>query len=209
MAKGIFIVIDGGEGAGKGTQIARLKEAYPEALFTREPGGSEYAEEIRNIMLKSPLAKGASAETQFGLVWAARADHIRRKVMPALESGRHVISDRFDSSTFAYQLHGQGGLHLRDLFFAVRKQFLGDCMPDLYLFLEVDPEESIRRTKQRATLFGESNHFDEREVTFHNRVREGYREFARLFPGNCRTVDANRSIEEVWKSIEDIIKPLL
>jgi dTMP kinase len=209
MSRGKFIVIDGGEGAGKGTQIQRLKELYPDILFTREPGGSEYAEEIRHVMLKSPLAKDASAETQFALVWGGRADHIWRKVNPALEKGIHVISDRFDSSTFAYQIYGQEGSDLKDLFFMIREKFLKHCVPDLYIVFDISPEESLRRTRERANLFGESNHFDEREVNFHERVRSGYRAFAKLFPERVKVVDANKSKEEVFKALLEIVGPLL
>ncbi len=209
MKKGKFIVIDGGEGSGKSTQLQFLKEKYPKALFTREPGGSEYGEEIRNLMLKSPLAKEASAETQFGLIWANRADHIARKVRPALDNGVNVISDRFDSSTFAYQIYGQEGTELKDLFFEIRKIFIKECVPDLYVFFDISPEESIKRTTMRANLFGESNHFDERKIEFHRRVREGYAEFAKIFPKNVRIIDASGSKEEVWKSFQKILDPIL
>ncbi len=209
MKKGKLIVIDGGEGSGKSTQIQFLKEKYPLALFTREPGGSEYGEEIRNLMLKSPLAKDASAETQFGLIWANRADHVEKKIRPALEKGINVISDRFDSCTFAYQIYGQEGTDLKDLFFEIRKTFLKGCVPDLYVFFDISPEESLKRTTVRANLFGESNHFDERKVEFHARVREGYAEFARLFPKNTKIINAHGSKEEVRKSLQKVLDPIL
>lgn len=207
MARGKFIVIDGGEGAGKGTQIQRLKELYPGALFTREPGGSEYAEEIRNVILNSPNAKGASAETQFALFWAARADHIKRKIAPALDAGRHVVTDRFDSSSYAYQMHGQEGAHsLKDLFFILRERFLGEYVPDLYIFFEVDPEIGAQRVASRK---GEVNHFDERAKDFHERVMQGYREFAKSYPDRVRFVSANGTREEVAASLLEILRPLL
>jgi dTMP kinase len=206
MARGKFIVIDGGEGSGKGTQIEHLKKLYPDALFTREPGGSPYAEDIRNLMLNSPLSKDASAETQFALVWGGRADHVWKKINPALERGQHVICDRFDTSTFAYQVYGQGGDHLKDLFMLIRKTFLKNCVPDLYLFLEVSPEEGARRVALRK---GEVNHFDERKVEFHNRVREGYKEFQRLFSDVVKVVDANKPVEVVREQVVRIINDTL
>lgn len=206
MKRGKFIVIDGGEGSGKGTQIEFLKKLYPKALFTREPGGSQYGEEIRNLMLKSPISKDASAETQFALVWGARADHIWKKVNPALEKGIDVITDRFDSSTYAYQVYGQEGSHLKDLFMLIRKTFLKSCTPDLYLFLEVAPEEGAKRVAARK---GETNHFDERKIEFHNRVREGYKEFQSLFSDVVKTVNANPSIEVVHEAVGRIISETL
>lgn len=206
MKRGKFIVIDGGEGSGKGTQIEYLKSLYPDALFTREPGGSEYGEEIRNLMLKSPLAKDASAETQFALVWGGRADHIWKKINPALERGQNVFSDRFDSSTFAYQLYGQEGNDLKDLFFPIREKFLKHCTPDAYIFLEVTPLEGARRVASRK---GEINHFDERKIEFHNRVRQGYKEFEKAFPGIVRTIDANPAVEIVKENLLRVIKEIL
>jgi len=112
MKKGTFIVIEGGEGCGKSTLLEYLREEALKVLwreekvaFTREPGGSPFAEEIRLLMLGS-LSKQANGLTQFGLAWASRADHIKNLIRPHLENGIHVISDRFDSSTYAYQVHG-------------------------------------------------------------------------------------------------------
>src|SRR5579864_4280814 len=107
MEKGKFIVLEGGEGAGKSTQLRVIKEILgDDIVITREPGGSPYAEEIRNVILKSTNAGQADAKTHFALFWAARADHMKNTVLPALNAGKHVISDRFDSSTFAYQIYG-------------------------------------------------------------------------------------------------------
>ncbi len=209
MKKGKFIVIDGGEGSGKSTQLQFLKEKYPKALFTREPGGSPYAEEIRAVILKSQFAVQADAFTHLCLFFAARQDHMRNTVVPALRSGKTVISDRGDCSSFVYQLYGLEGIHLKDLFFSLRKQALGEFAPDLYVFFDISPEESIRRTTMRANLFGESNHFDERKIEFHRRVREGYLEFAKLFPDKVKIIDASGSKEEVWKSFQKILDQIL
>jgi dTMP kinase len=157
-------------------------------------------------MLNSPLSKDASAETQFGLIWAGRADHVWKKINPALEKGINVVSDRFDSSTYAYQIFGQEGNDLEELFFLIRKKFLKNCTPDLYIFLEVTPEEGVRRVAKRK---GEVNHFDERKIEFHNRVRDGYKKFAGLFPDQVKIVDANPTFEIVRENVVRILKDVL
>ena len=204
-----FVVLDGGEGCGKTTQIEFIKSAYPDLVLTREPGGSPYGEEIRNIILKSAHAKQADAFTHLCLFFASRQDHMRNTVIPALESGKNVLSDRGDSSSFVYQLYGLEGLHLKDLFLTLRKQCLGDFAPDLYVILDVDPKEGMRRVAERYRRKGDLNHFDERGIDFHERIRSGYFEFAKLFPDRVKIIDANRSKEEVCKSLNEILKPIL
>ncbi|MEX0931701.1 MAG: dTMP kinase [Candidatus Paceibacterota bacterium] len=195
MKKGLFIVMDGCEGAGKSSMIEVLKEHFSEKnfLFTREPGGSLFAEQIRTLML-SPEAKEASAETQFGLVWAARHDHVTQTIEPALQEGLTVVSDRFDSSTFAYQLYGQKSLHLREHFWNTRDVYLKHTVPDLYVFFDVDPKVGMERVQKRK---GERTHFDERDLSFHNEVRKGFKEFLTQVPSVV--IDANKTQEEVKK----------
>jgi len=209
MKKGKFIVIDGGEGSGKGTQIQFLKEKYPNLVFTREPGGSPYGEEIRNIILKSPNAKQADALTHLCLFFAARQDHMRNTIIPALKSGKNVISDRGDSSSFVYQLYGLGGKHLKDLFLSLRKECLGEFVPDLYVVLDVEPKEGMRRVAERYKAKGDFNHFDDRGIDFHKRIQEGYFEFAKIFPKCVKIIDANKSIEVVRENLTRIIEDVL
>ena len=154
-------VICGGEGSGKSTVIKAVKERFPDAVITREPGGSPYAEHIRDVMFKDELAKDANSETMFGLFWAARADHMNRLVLPALREGKTVVSDRFDCCTFAYQIHGQKAAYLEELFWQTRRVFLKERTPDAYIFLDVDPEIGLKRVAGRP---GKKNHFDERDI---------------------------------------------
>ena len=197
MKKGKFIVIEGGEGAGKSSQIKKLKEILGDDLVvTREPGGSPYAEEIREIILNSENAGQANAKTHFGLFWAARADHIKNTILPAIESGKHVVCDRFDSSTYGYQIFGQEHQELKEMFFQFRDFFLGNCKPDLYIYMQVDTETGLsRRTEGNM----EMNHFDKRKVDFHERMRKGYAEFFEKVPSI--TVDANPSFDEVTDNL--------
>ncbi|MCX6717094.1 MAG: dTMP kinase, partial [Candidatus Taylorbacteria bacterium] len=146
MKKGLFIVVDSGEGAGKTSQLNRAKEVFGDSLvLTREPCGSPYAEEIRNIILKSPNAGQADANTLFALFWAARADHMKNTIIPALEAGKTVISDRFDSSTFAYQIIAQEAKELKDFFWQMRDFYLGDLKPDIYIYFDIDPVIGLAR----------------------------------------------------------------
>lgn len=204
---GKFIVIDGGEGSGKGTVLDALKGTFPQGfVFTREPGGTPLAEKIREVIFCEE-AREADALTTFALFWAARADHMEKKVRPALENGLHVVSDRFDLSTFAYQLYGQQNLNLLDLFWRMREMY-SVPVPDLYIYLDVDPVIGLERTRKR----GDGNHYDEKDIEFHQRVREGYREFLfrsrdrlQVVGSTCKMVDASQDPHDVIHEVLSIV----
>jgi dTMP kinase len=194
VKRGKFIVLEGGEGAGKSSQLRDIKELYGDKIITtREPGGTPYAEEIRHVILKSENASQADAKTHFALFWAARADHMKNKIIPALESGINVISDRFDSSTFAYQIYGQEAKELEEFFWQMRDFYLGDNKPDVYIYLDVSTEEGLKRKSFQSE--DENNHFDQRKVEFHNRMRNGFMEFLNKVPSTI--IDANPPKAEV------------
>jgi len=202
--RGLFIVLDGGEGVGTTTAsqaavIALENQGLP-VLWSREPGGSPYAEEIRKLIL-SDTAKHADAETMFGLFWAARRDHVVQTVIPALQKGATVICDRFDSSTWAYQIYAEEQRQLSMLFWAMRKQYLGEWVPDCYILLDVAPSIALPRAKSRTD---KPTHFDERELDFHTKVREGFKEFTHFVPH--RVIDAGESKEEVLAKVLHTIK---
>jgi dTMP kinase len=199
MARGTFIAIEGGEGSGKSSQLDRLKEKCPDAVHTREPGGSPYAEEIRNVILKSEYAGEADAKTMLALLWAARADHMRATVIPALKAGHDVVSDRSDASTYAYQVYGLHGRQLEELFFTMRDHFLEDWKPDVYIYFDVSTEEGLRRRGNA----GGTNHFDERDASFHNEIRRGYEAFFERIPHE--RVNADQDIDTVFNSFYEII----
>jgi dTMP kinase len=209
QGRGKFIVLAGCEGAGKTTQIQNLKAKYTEAVFFREPGGTEFAEEVRSLMLTSKYAKGLTAYEQMNLAFAGRSQNIRDIVGPALEAGKTVFVDRYDCCSFAYQIFGMDGSSLFDLFSAHRL-VMGDAryLPDLYVILDVSPEEGMKRVSSRKAAEGKSNHFDDRGADFHARVREGYQRFAEAHFGRVVMVDAHPPKEEVWKSIEKAVQAL-
>jgi len=201
--KPLFIAIEGGEGSGKSTLMIALKEALGDAILsTREPGGSPYAELIRTAALKNPLAKDAPAETTLCLMFAARFDNVVNSIIPSLKKGVPVVADRFDGSSYAYQIASQSSL-LEDLFWNLRSKL--SITPDLYVFVDVDPREGLRRAhgRNQTLLHGAKyDHFDNREITFHENVRKGYLKFfEKIKPLGTPylIIDANRPLEVVKK----------
>lgn len=208
-----FISIDGGDGVGKGTQVTLLEERLPRLypdrsfVFTREPGGTPFGEKVRELIL-SPESKDIDGQAMFGLFAAARADHVRRVIRPALADNKVVISDRFVAATWAYQVYGQENPISEKLFAAYLKQ-LG-IFPNLTILLDMEPEASQGRVARRKDQ--DVTHFDERKLAFHVRLREGYDAFARTFGGGeyrIAMVEADQSIEDVHTDImleiEDIL----
>lgn len=197
--KAPFIVIEGGEGSGKSSLLIALKEALGDAIVTtREPGGSPYAEAIRDTTLKNPLAKDTPGETTLCLMFAARFDNMKHMIKPALDAGKAVIADRFDGSSYAYQVWSQSRGDLEDIFWALRRRLT--IVPDLYIFVDVDPREGVRRAHSRnqSLLQGKQyDHFDDREIAFHQSVREGYLRFLQRVPHIV--IDANRPLAEVTR----------
>jgi dTMP kinase len=204
-AKSKFIVIEGGEGSGKSSLISYAKEYFGnQVIVTREPGGSEYAETIREVALKNALAKQACSETMMCLMFAARYDHIKNKIKPALEEGKIIISDRFDGSSYAYNVWAQSEGGVDKLFWNLREVM--DIKPDVYVFVDVEISEGLKRARTRNKSTEEGNHFDDREVKFHEKVKEGYVKF--LSHVHHVTVDANRPLEEVKKSFVETLEKI-
>ncbi|TSC84608.1 MAG: dTMP kinase [Parcubacteria group bacterium Gr01-1014_17] len=201
--KGKFFVLEGGEGSGKSTQIRKIQEYFGvRVLITREPGGSPYAEEIRSIILNSKNAGQADAKTHFALFWAARADHLKNTIIPALARGQNVLVDRFDSSTYAYQIFAQKASELKGFFWEMRRFYLGKYVPARYFFLDVKPRVGLSRKQQQT---GEKlNHFDERDVQFHTRMRRGLLDFFKQVPHS--TIDANPQFDTVTKALAAELK---
>lgn len=201
-----FIALEGGEGSGKSTLIELLKKKYADQLVvTREPGGSEYAELIREVALKSSLAKDALPETMLCLMFAARYDHVSKLIIPAIEGGKIVVSDRFDASSYAYNVWTKKDKKLEELFWKLRDQI--SILPDMYIFADVDPAEGIRRARLRNSVMLDGNHFDDRELSFHTKVNEGYKRFLSKVPHV--TIDANRPLEDVKVNFLRIIPEMI
>ena len=197
---GKFIVIEGGDGAGKTSVVNHLKENFSlDWVFTREPGGNELSDKIRSVIL-DPVSENASADTLFLLFWASRVANLEKIVWPAIRSGKNVICDRFDASTFAYQIRGQKNSHLVSLFERFRHDFVSMLAPSFYIYLDVDPK--VGKERALASRCQDTNFFDEKDLEFYRRVREGYMEFFRSYTsGRYIIIDANKSLSEVLTKV--------
>ncbi|MDB5447743.1 MAG: tmk [Phenylobacterium sp.] len=203
MARGRFITFEGGEGAGKSTQLKRLAERLRgrglEVVATREPGGSPGAEAIRELVLNG-AADRWSPVTETLLMYAARRDHVERVIRPALEHGAWVVCDRFADSTRAYQ--GAGGGTDPGFIAALEQHVLGETRPDLTLIFDLPPEAGLARAQAR----GGEMRFESKGLAFHQRLRDGFLAIARAEPERCAPVDATGSIDEVeaavWAAVE-------
>jgi dTMP kinase len=205
-ARGRFISLEGGEGAGKSTQVRALAEALKkrgiDLLMTREPGGSEGAEKIRELLLAGAEERwGATAEAL--LFAAARADHVEKTIRPALESGRWVIADRFVDSSLAYQ-GGAGGLGIEAVR-AINAFAIGEQFPDRTLILTLD--DGAERARARDS--GQSDRIGGRGDDYHHKVDLAFRLIAAEEPGRVRLVDASGSPEQVTQRLLDAISDLL
>ena len=199
MTQGKFITLEGGEGAGKSTQLRilseRLSEAGIEVVATREPGGSPGAEAIRALLVNGePDRWSATSETL--LMYAARRDHIERTIRPALEHGAWVISDRFADSTRAYQ--GAGGGVAPEFVAAMETHVLGQTRPDLTLILDLPVALGLERAGRRG---GGEARFEAKGLAFHQRLREAFLGIARAEPERCVLIDALDSPEGVSAAI--------
>jgi dTMP kinase len=198
-ARGRFITIEGGEGAGKSTQVdllvAALGRAGIAAQRSREPGGSEGAEAIRRLLLEGADERwDAIAETL--LFYAARREHVTRLITPALDQGIWVVCDRFADSTIAYQGYGRG-LPLAELQ-ALHRFALGDFAPDLTLILDLPVAEGLARAARRS---GNADRFERLDQAFHERLRQGFHQIAAADPQRCIVIDASADAESVHRAV--------
>lgn len=193
----MFITFEGGDGSGKSTQIAKLKDALQvkgfDVVLTREPGGTPISEKIRQVILDKDN-QGMTPVTEALLYAAARAQLVRQVIIPALEEGRIVICDRFLDSSIAYQGFGR---QLGDAVDNINQYAIAGCMPDLTIFLKLDPASGRDRIGSR-----EKDRIEMESDAFHQRVAEGYRWLEENYPERILAVDASQSIEEIAAKIE-------
>lgn len=199
MKRAPFITFEGGEGAGKSTQIRRVSETLAKRrtahIVTREPGGSPGGEEIRQLLVTG-RAERWSPVTETLLFYAARVDHWHKVILPALEAGTVVLCDRFADSTMAYQACA-GGLD-RDLIEKLHALVLPGVQPDLTVILDFDPAMGLARAAARP---GAEARFESKGLAFHERLRAGYLDIARRNPDRCRVIDANRAIDAIARDV--------
>lgn len=198
--RGVFITFEGGEGAGKSTQVRRLAEELTVAghgvVITREPGGTPYAEAIRKVLL-SPESPG-DALTEALLFAAARREHVRALIEPALAAGKVVLCDRFTDSTRAYQ----GGRLPEATIAGIIALATAGLTPDLTLLLDISPEKGLARAKARS---GATDAFEREGLKFHQDVRERFLELSEKDPLRIAVIDASAREDSVAQEIRDAV----
>ena len=201
----MFITLEGGEGAGKSTSrdfIVSLLEDYQVPFIqTREPGGTPIGEALRGLLL-SKEGTAPSVTTELLMVFAARAQHLHEVIEPALHDGKWVLCDRFTDATYAYQGYGRG-FDLREIE-ALEALVQRGRHPDLTLLFDIDPQLGMARARQRAEL----DRFEEEELAFFEKVREGYLSRAKC-DSRFKIIDASRSITDVQHALRETLLPLL
>ena len=198
--RGNFITLEGVDGAGKSTHLAwiaeHLRARGHDVVVTREPGGTPLGERLRELLLSEPM----HIETETMLMFAARREHLARVIAPALEAGRWVLSDRFTDATYAYQGGGRG--LSSDRIAALERWVHGDLQPDLTLYFDL----SIDVARQRlAATQAAPDRFEQEASDFFERVRSAYLERAAAHPRRIRVIDAAQPLDQVKKSLENIL----
>ncbi len=211
MAKGHFVTFEGGEGAGKSTQIKLLAERCEaeghNVVVTREPGGSAGGEAVRHVLL-SGAAEPFGPAMEAMLFAAARSDHVEQIIRPAIEAGKIVLCDRFLDSSRVYQ-GVSGGLD-QSFMTALESIAVNGVMPDLTLILDLDPSEGMRRAKVRRGT-EEIDRYEREDLALHEERREAYIDIARAEPARCVMIDAAKTPDEVadliWSYVKKVIAP--
>jgi dTMP kinase len=210
LPHGFFITFEGGEGAGKSTQIRLLADALRaeghDVLITREPGGSPGAEAVRHVLLSGaaePFGPGLEAL----LFAAARSDHVEQVIRPAVEQGRIVLCDRFMDSSRVYQ--GVTGNLDPDFMAALERITVNGMVPDLTIILDIDPEEGLRRASARRESGEGADRFEKEQIEIHQKRREAFLEIAAAEPDRCVVIDAGAPETQAASDILKIVRAAL
>jgi dTMP kinase len=208
MTRGKFISIEGIEGAGKTTAMQYLKKyldkANIKAVFTREPGGTGIAEEIRKVLLYPSSSETMTKETELLLMFAGRAQHVNHCIKPALEAGTWVVSDRFVDASYAYQGGGRD-IDIKQIQ-SLDHWIVGSFYPDLTLLMDIPADLGCARAEKRGE---KKDRIEAERLQFFMRVRETYLERARQDPNRMRVIDASLSLPAVEAQIGDIISTFI
>ncbi len=197
----LFISMEGGDGSGKSTQLENIKKYLDEKgidyIFTREPGGTDISEKIREIILDAGNVEMADITEAF-LFAASRAQHVEEKIKPALRNGITVVSDRFVDSSLAYQGYGRG---LGDKVKTINDIAVAGCMPDITFFMDISPEDAMNRIANRGL-----DRLEREDLELHRRFYDGFKKLIEEDKeGRIVPIDANRIPEEIWKDIKEVL----
>lgn len=210
---GCFITFEGGDGTGKSTQI-KLLEDYLKAkgknvITTKEPGGTEVGLEIRKLLVCGDKDK-FDAVAEALLYFADRHIHLTKKIWPAMNEGKIVLSDRFADSTFAYQYWGYNKRVSKETLQSLYQISVGNFKPDLTIILDIDPEIGLERSFNKAkNMDVKELRFEGRELEFHHNLRKGFLEIAKEEPNRCVVLDADKSIDELHRDIVNVVNQRL
>lgn len=204
--RGKFITVEGGEGAGKSSNLdfirQRLEAANIDVVFTREPGGTSLGEDLRELLLGHKHT-GMADDTELLMMFAARAEHLQQKILPALERGSWVLCDRFTDATYAYQGGGRGIDMARIA--ALEDWVQGELRPDLTLLLDLPVETGLQRARDRST----PDRFESEQIQFFEKVRAAYQQIADAHPQRVRIIDASLPLEQVQQQIGEQLEAFL
>ena len=204
--RGKFITVEGIEGVGKSTNIAFIHKLIQttgiDVVTTREPGGTPLGEAIRGLLL-DPHYMDMNTDCELQLMFAARAEHLAKVILPALGQGKWVLCDRFTDATYAYQGGGRG---IASEKIARLEQWVqGDFRPDLTVLLDVPVAIGLERAGNRGTL----DRFEQEQVDFFERVRQAYLELARTHDGRYRVIDASQPLTTVQRQLDTVLRPFM
>ncbi|MCU4350436.1 MULTISPECIES: dTMP kinase [Acinetobacter] len=192
----MFISFEGTEGVGKTTLIRKIYEYFERQgehlVLTREPGGTPLAERVRDLLLAVNHEEKMAHDTELLLIYAARAQHLQQVIVPALNAGKTVLSDRFTDASYAYQCAGRG---LSKEKLNILNQTFVSQMPDITFWLDAPIELGMSRARERGAL----DRFEQEKVEFFQRVREGYQQLHQLYPERVKRLDATQSPELVFE----------
>lgn len=204
---GVFITLEGTEGAGKSTNLTFINQWLVNnniaTITTREPGGTNIGEAIRNVLLDTNN-KEMNAETELMLMFSARNQHVQEKIIPALKKGQWVISDRFTDSSYAYQGAARGIEYQR--IEELEKWVLQDFKPDMTFVFDLSVEEGMQRLKSRGN---KKDRFEREEIVFFEKVRNSYLNRAKQLPNKYTIIDASKSLSIVQNQIEGVLNKLI
>ncbi len=195
MSRALFITFEGGEGAGKTTQMKRLAQSLGDCLITREPGGTPEAEALRNVFIEHHGQDWPPAALLL-LMFSARTLHTEKLIKPSIAAGRTVLCDRYTDSTRVYQGYA-GGLSLQEIEI-VKKIAIGDFEPDLTFILDIDPTIGLNRTGARKA---DGDTFESKDIYFHTQIRKGFLDIANKNPARCIVIDAMQSEDKIATQI--------
>lgn len=202
---GKFISIEGGDGAGKSTQLAVIAEILQnnnlDMIMTREPGGTPIGENLRELLL-TQSGHPFDDDTELMLMFAARSEHIKSVIQPALKTGKWVVSDRFADASFAYQ--GARGLPLERIE-NLADWVLQGFMPDITLLFDISVEQGLERIHSR----GEADRFEQASIDYKRKVRQIYLQRAKAEPDRIKVIDSSLSIDEVSRQVKDVINTFI